>query len=255
MKQIIIPCIAAVILICCGCGEDTTGEDITPPSPPILVEKGDESSILESGIDAVPEGDWIRIEWYLNIEDDLAGYEIWRVAEDDTGETGEINDFLQIIVLSMEELTSTELLYHIDRDPQIEPDPDTGFGRGVYYYICAFDQSGNVSSPSDTTYYKLLPKPINVHFDTTEVYTISCSYPFITAGPIYFTIRVIDLSGNSYKWLNISTFYNDPFSIVYNDEPLETGDYSLRIDVTPYSLDGPGLYSGAESNWHYFSIL
>ncbi len=247
-----------------GCGVDTTGEDTDPPAAPILIEKSSEIIVVETGIDAIPEWDWIRIEWRRGSEEDLAGYEIWRLWEDDTTENGEMNGFTQRDIVSLEELLPGESQYFYDQDPQVAPSTLTGFGRGYLYYLRAYDTEYNLSETSDTAYYKLLPKPINVYFDTTGTDTINCSYPFNPGVSFNYFIRVLRHPDNTVMWLKSEYNLADPFKAAYNNngqaQPLTTGTYKLRIDVIPIYLDSPDIfpdvirYSGGESKWYIFEI-
>jgi len=252
MKKLSLPLICLSCLMVFSCGEDTIDEDITAPMPPELVEKSVEYAMVENGIDAVPGGNWIYLQWDPNTEDDLAGYQIWRMAEDDTNQT-----FLLLQNLSLTQLTSIEQPEFTDMSPEVAPNPFTGFGRGYYYYITAYDDMGNQSAASDTAYYKLLKKPQSLSVDA-DLDTVRWSYPIAPEEDVYFVLRIVRVPSGDYVWITRYYNFQDPFAVPYNFDGsaigfMGSGKYYFRVDVS-YLTDYGDLYNGAESNLLYYTV-
>ena len=243
--------LTALVFLCFSCGQDTSSEDISPPEAPIWCEKSVEYAEIETGIDAVPQGNWIYLEWEPNTDEDLAGYQVWRMAEDDTTETFQL---LQILTLT--QLTNPNQPNFTDMSSEVAPDPSTGFERGYYYSLNAFDDLGNQSSFSDTIYYELLRKPQSLSIDA-GLDTVRWSYPVLPEQDVYFVIRIVRAFSGDYVWLAKYYVYQEPFAVLYNfDEGaglMGIGEYYMRIDVS-YMNTVDELYNGAESNLYYFTI-
>jgi len=250
-KYIFIAVIIGSILLMLSCAKETSEEDISAPASPQMIDKSVEWAQLEAGIDAVPEGDWIYLEWEANQEEDLEGYQIWRMAEEDTAET-----YTLLEILPLSQLMEPEAPEYTDMSPEAAPDPQTGEGRGYYYYLTAYDQTGNQSLPSDTVYYKLMRKPIAVNI-AVNLDTIRWSYPYNLDYDVDFAIRVFRADNGYYIWSVKYSGGQDPYAVKFNYNGsanyMGMGDYLLRVDIMPkFILEEK--YSGAESNYYYFTV-
>ncbi|MCH7761768.1 hypothetical protein IIA15_10295, partial [candidate division TA06 bacterium] len=118
-------------------GISCSKQDLTPPSPPFLIPHGNDEDSVDVGIDAVPEGDWIYLEWRENPEEDLAGYIVYRATLPNSGFTP-ISSMIQ------------DTFY---RDQSIS------IGIRYYYTATAVDTAANESTRGATVDYQLASKP------------------------------------------------------------------------------------------------
>jgi len=145
--------VLTVLLISCS-GTDKPEEDTTPPFPPTMIphlgDVGDpptnyygQSAIItddNNGIDAVADGNWIRIAWRPFIDEDLNLVRIWRFDEFNT------------TPVQIDSIAPTNDYYLDSRDQLPE--------RIWYsYFIDIVDFAGNTAR-SDTVSYALLAKPV-----------------------------------------------------------------------------------------------
>lgn len=234
-----------------SCGKNSDVDDVDPPAPPEMIVKSVEFAQNETGVDAVPDGDWIFFEWEPNNEEDLEGYEVWRRPEADSLQVYQLID-----ILSLTQMSNADEPDYFDRTADVAPDPNTGEARGFYYYVTAYDGSGNISASSDTVYYKLLRKPLAASIDSTSS-TVRWSYPYNLEMDVKFIIRVTRKTTGQYIWLAQVGSGQDPYAVDFNFDGtallMGAGDYYLRIDVTP-SIIYDNKYSGAESQLHEFTV-
>jgi hypothetical protein len=119
-------------------GFSCSKEDLTPPASPILIPHGADDDSVEVGIDAVPGGNWIYLEWRENTEGDLAGYIVYRDSLPNPGFS---------IITPM--ISDT---FFLDQGVFLE--------IPYYYTVTAVDTAGNESLGGDTLDYTLTSKPI-----------------------------------------------------------------------------------------------
>ncbi len=233
-------------------------ENPHPPGTPEIVNKSKYSDFIERGIDAIESQDAIIIQWEPNSEKDLEGYYIYRGSANSENKI----DYAKISTISVNDanpiVTATE---YVDYDvlKKIE----------YFYYIQAFNQSKNVSDPSDTVSYKLAAKPnlffplaTDANVSKTPKFTFSYS-PDIDYGITYFIIKVTDVNGDSlwcydfqrvgfgseYKYVDFNT---DHSSLV---DTLTPGEYyKWKIDAVAPIGSNEQEIEGAESNWVQFKI-
>ena len=207
---IIIACIALLII---SCAQESDEEDTSSPASPQIISKSVEWAQIETGIDAVPEGNWIYMEWHANQEEDLEGYQIWRRGEDDTVDT-----YLLLDILPLTLLYDPANPEYTDMSPEVAPNPLTGEARGYYYYLTAYDKNGNQSLPSDTIYYKLMRKPIAVFLDA-EYDTVKWSYPYNVGYDVEFVIRVFRMDNGNYVWSVKYSGGQEPYACLLYTSP------------------------------------
>jgi hypothetical protein len=218
-----------IAIIAVGCGEDLSPEDTTPPVRPAIIPKSDEDQFLEQGIDSHPgysEDDyWIIIEWEWNDESDLRGYYVYRSDERDTlMRFDRIKDLRLGVDLTREADPNP---YYIDQDPALGPDQVTGYSHGFYYFIRAYDYSGNTSSHSDTVYYRLLPKPraLRISGNTASVFNFIWDY-YSQDNWNYFYIRVYPQGfPDTRVWSYKAELLGAPFSVVFNTDGSAEPDF------------------------------
>jgi len=155
LKNILLSGLILFIIGACA-GEDTLGTDTTPPDKPDLIEHLNDTGDIDifgdtlnyynisgnemNGIDALPEGDWIRIQWEHPLDNDLDYAQIFRFS---------LQDF---IITKIDSISFPHQDEYIDKYGSL-------IGKDWFYFIKMFDTSGNFSV-SDTVCYNLLNKPI-----------------------------------------------------------------------------------------------
>ena len=218
-----------VTLIFCGCGEDLTPTDSTPPTRPAIIPRSDESVFLEEGIDAesgnTDQDYWIRIEWEWNTESDLFGYYVYRMDERDS-----LNQFVRIVDLRIGVNLLRELHpipFYSDQDPTLVPDLITGESHGFYYYIRAYDTSDNSSAPSDTVYYRLMQKPTALMISGNVATNFNLVWSYYSQEQWnYFFIRVYQtITPQTRVWSYRANLLGTPFSVPFNVDSTASSDY------------------------------
>jgi hypothetical protein len=201
MRRLLILIVIAVAVFCLGCGEDQTSRDDIKPTPPVWVERAADNVYPQQGIRAEPVSDErshrVRLDWYANPEPDVSGYRIWRL--------GEWTDPLYRYLV-------TDLRLGPDLEPGLgrytcvdqgdsmgvetdllRPDPDTGASRGYFWYLQAYDSTGNFSALSAPAYYRLINNPtsVSVARDSENMYVLSWDWaPNPDVVVSYYMIRV-----------------------------------------------------------------
>ena len=235
--------IATLALLWTGC-ERGSNRDTVAPDPPVVLLASECTSADEQGIDAIPDEDRIRLEWWVGSEEDLARYEIYRSREDEAVDS-------LVAVLPIEEI-SGEVAFYEDEDVAL---------RVCYFYtIKAFDEANNASTVSDTLTYMLLSKlmPDQPRGDITDR---SPEFVFQWGDDplpiVSYVIKVKD-AAETYLWISepvLVSGYSEPGQIEYNVDgkatsaSLESGVYSWRVDGV-----GAEEYSGSESRWMPFKV-
>jgi len=153
--MILITLCCMTILLACS-GKDKITVDKIRPIPPILVpHKGDLGDISivngapvmqwndeNNGIDAVPDGDWLRVSWEHLLDSDLDFIKIYRFDEFDP---------IPVIIDTMQ--------YNQAQDFYLDSKSSLLTNRRYSYFIELVDNAGNTSL-SDTVSYSLLSKQI-----------------------------------------------------------------------------------------------
>ncbi|MFH1007195.1 MAG: hypothetical protein V1800_06805 [Candidatus Latescibacterota bacterium] len=236
---------AILVLFLTGC-ERVSDRDRIPPDPPVIVPASAGISPVEQGIDAIPDWDWIHLEWWVGSEEDLAGYEIYRRME------GEFVDSL-VAVLLIQEISGDVAAYE---------DEEVALRKRYFYTIKAFDEANNASTASDTLTFRLLSKviPDQPRGDITgRIPEFVFQWGDDAASIIYYLVKVKDVSDN-YLWISdpeqgIAREYENPGSMVYNadgtaaSDSLDPGVYYWRVDAI-----GTEEYSESESRWTRFVV-
>ena len=151
LKNILLSGLILFIIGACA-GEDTLGTDTTPPDKPDLIEHLNDTGDIDifgdtlnyynisgnemNGIDALPEGDWIRIQWEHPLDNDLDYAQIFRFS---------LQDF---IITKIDSISFPHQDEYIDKYGSL-------IGKDWFFFIKMFDTSGNFSV-SDTVCYYLL---------------------------------------------------------------------------------------------------
>jgi hypothetical protein len=182
-----IPFLAAVVAW--GCGENQTASDDLPPSQPVWVTRSADDVYPQRGIRAYPAisdaQHWVILEWYANPEPDVNRYVVVRSPEEFGPQRGFAVADLQIgvdIEAGRAEYTWVDVGDSVGGVPRdmLAPNPESGYSRGYYWRILAYDTAGNRSPQSDPVYYRLINNPydLSVQRDTTDLYALNWSYVF-----------------------------------------------------------------------------
>lgn len=219
------------------CSENLTSVSSKPDKVTIITGTAD-TTIVERGIDAIPEDDAIFIQWYPLEDQNLKHYEIWRYND-------AVEEHENIAVVSIDDST------YIDQT--------VAFYVKYFYYVIAVNEDNKKGESSDTLSYTLLKKAIHLNPQgeiPEEAPQFSWEDP---NGSAEYILRVYDPVNDECVWLtNIASSYSDREAIVYNldnsakYEKLEKGkEYYWRIDVV-----GSDTYCGAgsESAWSVIHI-
>ena len=99
------------------------------PLPVVFISGSPDDAIIERGIDAIPEGDSIRLEWLPSVEEEVIGYRLYRGVQRDGG-------YHLVSIIMIPDST------YVDETVQI--------GERYYYTIRAVTDEHIESDPSDT---------------------------------------------------------------------------------------------------------
>jgi hypothetical protein len=247
-------CLLIVLLVLSGCGQDQSTSDNQPPSAPrpqiIRAEPVPASS---------DDRHWARITWYGNPEPDVAGYRVWRVPE-----FVSISQRYVIKDLHVGPGADFEpgraLCSWVDQGDttngnplnQLQPDPVTGESRGFYWYLEAYDESGNRSGFSDPIYYRLINNPRNLTVGRVSPNSYRANWQYANNPDVmidYCTLRVYPLwlgPDSTVKFQQDHIYQADCSSSLDFSEvlrPMITDcTYVLQLDVTS-SLPAPGQHA------------
>ena len=249
--------VVIVFLIIVGCaGKDIIEADKIPPLKPHLIpHQGDTGDVVDgdtlnfytdnsenNGIDAVPSGDYINIQWEHLLDTDI--------------------DYLAIYRFNLNSIETPTLIDSIPTPYQDNYlDEFTNFnaqiGRSWFYYIKVVDTSGNYTI-SDTACYQLINKPIlNSPDNGTTVANLSDVVftwePDLSGSTMAYRLLVFDRNYNIIWIYNPAS--NEALSVPYGGPDI-TGQQQIiwRVDAKGQTLDMTvnetdfTIYSGSESN-------
>jgi hypothetical protein len=243
-----------------GCGQDSEDADTTPPVAPVLKPRSLDSLYAETGIrpepGTTPREYFIRIEWYRNREEDLAGYYVYRRGELAT-------EFPQTPLDNLivgQDISPYEDPHFIDYDTEnLAPDEMTGETRGYYYAVQAYDQLGNVSDFSASAYYRLIANPQNLAVTSPSPGQHYLEWTY-EGGPDvfydYFMIRVWDEETGQRAWHMKYTAFGSTHSVALNAngtaEPFISGRrYVWKLSVIANSNPPDRSPAGCAVNTYF----
>lgn len=257
--------ILALMIVLIGCPSPV--EDPNPPGAPVWVGKSLPESLQERGIDA--ENNRIRLEWHQNLEDDLAGYRIYRA---DTSLDNSF-DLIQTI----------DLIQNIGVDTVFSDNSIFNYVN-YFYYITSVDLADNESDRSDTISYMLINPPqllapsnvivsgtlTFVWLDRASNFTFSNEYVLrldrLNAGK-FTSIWVCRFTNQWFGWenhtpipfnyfpANSSTHPGNLIACLGDTTWLSAGSYRWKIKAISEVDNHTGLdEASGESEWGYFEI-
>ena len=267
MKKILLLPIIMILLMNCT-GKESLGVDSTPPEPPELIphlgDTGDDGDqyvfgknyyntndpeLENNGIDAVPGGNQMQIQWYNITDSDIDYLEIFRFSAE--AYYGDSLDFVEKI--DSIDYNNQSIYRDVNADSYVD--------KELFYFIKAVDEAGN-STPSDTVGYKLIHKPSLIQPSYGESFSNANNITFEWAGDtgLLYRLLVFDIDRNPlWQWTPLDW---DPLETQYQGPAIIPPDTLIwRVDVfgqsgVLHTIEGNDYYidSGAESEERYIYI-
>lgn len=217
-----------------SCKSNSSGPEVQKPDAPIIVPKSAENSVIEKGVDAIPEMNAIFFEW-RSPRAEVQGWNVYKKK----AESG-----------------SFQFLTNVSNVDTSFIDQNVLVGTRYWYYVTAVGLNGQESQPSDTVDYKLLEKA-NSLSNTLDVHPV---FEWHTSGvaPIFYILRLYENPQQKPIWITeISPGYQGQRETVnFNSDgsAVETSleknkTYSWRVDEL-----GSEANSGSESHWKVFTV-
>ena len=231
LKNILLSGLILLFIWACA-GEDSLGTDTTPPDEPHMIPHlGDTGDIFGSdtlnfyniygnemnGIDALPEGDWIRIQWDHPLDNDLDFAQIFRFSLQNN------------LVTKIDSISFPHSDEYIDKYGSL-------IEKDWFYFIKIFDTSGNFSI-SDTVCYNLLNKPVLIEPpDNNEPMPLDSLYFKWWDDPNVLTFRLLLFDANyDILWQYEPTGQpnaGSAYEIEYDGPPIQPQQiYYWRVDA------------------------
>lgn len=260
-----------------GCtGEESLGVDTQAPNKPELVPHlGDTGDIIQNyqgnsdtlnfyniysdinfennGIDAMMEGDWLKIQWFRLEDSDIDYLKIFRFSAQEYYNAIDTLNFAQII----DTVNYEDQIYYVDKTSTTD--------KNYFYFIEAIDNAGN-STLSDTTGYKLIDKPYLISpadyysCESNDIYDIVFEWEQV--GDVFYFRLLVFSEDRELIWQQ-TMLDTGSFNVQYDGPPVDPGSVLIwRIDAfgstysTPNPIEGNfyTVESGAESIERYIFI-
>jgi hypothetical protein len=231
------------LLLVVSC-DNSQGPDLPQPTRVQWVPRSGDLAATEMGIDAIPESDGIKLQWFSLHDQNLKKYSIYRRKNQESY-------FKVIKTIDLETAFPGQDTIYVDDDPDME------FYRYTYYYVTGTNRDDLEGFPSDTVRYQLLEKPqtyVPNGESITALPVFYWSFPQ-TATPDSFILRIEQEYLNRLHYIaKFQSNYDSPdqtldLSQVANPPIFDSGfSYRWRID----SIGPDSSSSGAESAWKIF---
>ncbi len=268
--------ILSFLLILVGCaGETPTEVDPNPPSQPGMIPHlgntgdlvyDDFGNIVDTlnfhnpaisdyelnGIDAVPQGDWIKIQWQEITDLNIDRIEVYRFSYDDfLAYHNTSQDYPEKIAT----INNPQAIMYRDLSVQAY----VGMDKDWFYFIKVTNIYENWAK-SDTVGFKLIDKPIlegppdNVQVSSMQDITFS----WLEDPSFTFQNRRILVFDSNYNLVWVHSEFGVETSVDYSGNDLASGDYYWRLESygyphgyppPEYNLDGSVIQvnSGSKS--------
>jgi hypothetical protein len=214
--------------------KNSAGPSRDRPASVRLIAGVDDTCRVELGMDAVPEGNAIRIEWTDSGDDLTEGFEVNRSIHSQ-------GPYSTVVTLM-----NADQHYYEDNVPEVNV--------RYYYTVTAIDGEGGRSLPSDTLSYRLIQKaqdlkPQAACGDVPDFSWRDDNLPHAAS----FIVRVRDKANGTTVWLStvLSAYNGGEEAVLFNADGtaspgrLTTGrNYEWRVDIV-----GNESRSGSESPW------
>jgi hypothetical protein len=249
LKKLLLIQFAFIFLLNCS---DQSNVDPTPPDQVRMVEKQDNSDLLdnEPGIDAeydpISETNDIKLMWYRHPQESkLAYFKIYRTDDPD----GLIN--YKLIGTTENQVNEVDTTYKDTQDLVL----DTRY----YYYVTALSDQDAESAPSDTVFYTLIPKAENLTLNNNASVISKTEMNFSWSREISareFILRVewvISATFTPLVYINVIDSYDNPVIYSLAGDSLKSifpnGNYRWRVDCV-----GADLFTGSEAEGADFTV-
>ncbi|NOY77629.1 MAG: hypothetical protein GXO76_07155 [Calditrichaeota bacterium] len=193
------------------CKSNSSGPEIKKPDPPVIVPKSAENSLIEKGVDAIPETDAIFFEWFHSGEKIQA----WNIYKKE-GKTGHFR-----------------LLSHVSPGDTSFVDQNVTVGVRYWYFLTAGGSNGEESDPSNTITYKLIPKAGSLG-NTRDVRPI---FEWRSSGvaPMYYILRLYKNPKHTPVWITMvyPGFQGQRETVAYDADGSALEDSLERNGPTP----------------------
>jgi hypothetical protein len=205
-----------------GCSREKIPADRIPPPTPEFVARSADTALVQQGIAAVANDNSILLPWQISPAEDLGGYRIYRQVDTVLAPPADM-----IADLPITELAGDSVLYFTDGSPTLSPDS----GRGFFYWISAYDLSGNESSLSASAYYRLLPQPGSLAYANAlpDSLTLSWNFTENLNQVAYFMVRLYYGDSDTAFWKEQHDQFSDFHVSHYGNLP--AGVYRFKVDV------------------------
>lgn len=268
MRYLLFLILIAVALTACT-GDETTEVDKSAPWKPDLIhhlgDTGDldpvtytyetpdgvvqntipsgELSDENNGIDTVPSGNWIRLQWAPFVNNDIAFLRVYRYRQGQDEPT------------LVDSVRDEGQLSYVDQTLN-----QTNISQEWFYYIDLYDESGN-HTKSDTVSYMTVPKvllssPIEgAVLDSSDDLEFQWQILQTSSVSMYRVLLMQDEGGEDAARLwHYDETDTDPQEIYlsksYTGPVLPPGDYLWRVDA----ITNSAIESGSESQYFQFTI-
>jgi hypothetical protein len=230
-----------MFFIILNCKKQVVNGTIQPDKVQFLPAVSDTCRV-ERGIDTIPEGDAIFLQWIPGSGDIIRGYEIYRS---------------DVRLGPYQQITDPYLLVQSD---SVFIDYLVTIDKKYYYYILAVSDDDVQSDPSDTLNYKLIEKADQMHLQEGAVPSkplFRWKDPTGWGASPYYIIRLIDVAADNYIWISkVDPLFSEFQEVQYNADGSATLDslvpgiiYDWRIDIS-----GSSNNCGSESQWVRFQL-
>jgi len=236
-KCLFFPLLFGLIFTIFNCTEEINTGGIQPSSVTLVPGVADTCRV-ESGIDAIPEADAIRLEWIPSAEEEVTDYAIYR--SDDEG-----GPYNLIAIASVPDSVFEDSAVSLD--------------TRYYYYVRAMGGEGMMSESSDTLDYMLIEKAVRlIPGGETNDSRPHLSWEDPNSPPkAYYVIRVVEVASGDIIWISlVPSSYSDRETVLFNgdgtattDSLISSIDYQWRVDII-----GSEDNSGSESNWNTITV-
>ncbi len=255
-----------VILMLFGCaGEDSVSVDSTPPDRVLLIPHlGDTGEYVggsplnfydtpdyeNNGIDAVPGGNWIQVQWQHPIDNDIGNINIYRFSLEDYQDYVDNQDNYDE---DYDYSTLIDVMVYVNEDIYIDKSTDL-LNRTMFYFIGLVDDAGN-ETLSDTLGYRLDKKAVLISPGSSVVGPDDLTFEWqLDSSQLPSDSRLL-LFDQSYQlcWTYSPLEFEDTIE-AYTGEAIEPQQLIWRVDVNGptyyYEIDGKNytVFSGSESN-------
>jgi hypothetical protein len=236
--------ITLVMMVSC---DNSQTPDLPTPAKIRMVPRSGDLAAVEKGVDAVPESDGIKLQWYDLNDPNLKTYSVYRRTHFETY-------FKVIKTIDLNTAFPGQDTVYIDDQP------DLPLNIYNYYYITGTNTDDLEGPPSDTIRYKLLEKPVTLRPNGETISGLPVFYWSFpqTVSPDSFILRIEEQYPDRLFYIaKFQTNYDSP------DQTLDLADTSKVTDPPQFSsgrsyrwrIDSIGpdsTTSGAESAWLIF---